>query len=109
VCPHNQPTERTRDAPVGEWYAPQRTDLDLLEVLDWTEDDRRAAFTRSAMKRARLAMMKRNAIIAAGNALARADHPPLRARLTALATDDTEDELVRATAAMVTSALGGKP
>jgi len=72
VCPHNQPTNRTREAPVHEAYEARRDSFDLLGVMNWTEDDRRAAFSRSALKRAKLPMMKRNAIIAAGNALARA-------------------------------------
>jgi epoxyqueuosine reductase len=101
VCPHNQPTERTGDAPVHEAYAPRRTGFDLLEVLGWTEADRRAAFTGSAMKRAKLSMMKRNALIVAGNALMEGDHPALRARIEAIARDDDEDPMVRETARSV--------
>ncbi|MCP3902415.1 MAG: hypothetical protein GY715_02170, partial [Planctomycetes bacterium] len=71
------------------------------EVLGWSEADRREAFTTSAMKRARLAMMKRNALVVAGNALARNDDPDLRSRVETIAGDDAEDELVRATARTV--------
>ena len=70
VCPHNSP----RDGDVGEAneaYRSARASFDLAEVLGWSEDDRRTAFARSALKRAKLAMMKRNAVIAAGNAIER--------------------------------------
>jgi len=52
-------------------YAARRAGFDLLEVLGWTEEDRRQAFVTSALKRAKLDMMKRNAIIAAGNFIQR--------------------------------------
>jgi epoxyqueuosine reductase len=105
VCPHNQPTERARDAELHPAYAARRRDLDLVEVLRWSEDDRRKAFERSAMKRAKLPMMKRNALIAAGNALRSAPLPALRETIERLATDDREDEMVRATARDVLRAL----
>lgn len=105
VCPHNQPTVRGKRQPVHEAYTPQRSGFSLLELLDWTEEDRREAFTRSAMKRARLAMMKRNALIAASNALAKKDDPALRRRIAAIALDDSEEGLVRETAQQVLDAL----
>lgn len=64
VCPHNSPRDENGGAEIGERYAayePRRTGFDLLEVLGWSEDDRRAALARSAMKRAKLEMWKRNA------------------------------------------------
>jgi len=105
VCPHNHPTERTRNAGVHEAYEPRRNTFDLLEVLTWTEEDRRTAFTTSAMKRAKLNMMKRNALIAAGNALKHQDDKDLSARIKQIATDETEDELVRTTAQEVQERL----
>jgi epoxyqueuosine reductase len=71
VCPHNQPTRRAKTATAQPAYAPRRSSLRLLDILQWTASDRREAFARSPMKRARLDMMKRNAIIAANNAIAR--------------------------------------
>jgi epoxyqueuosine reductase len=62
VCPHNSP--RPKGVDVGEpnpAYEPQRERFDLLEVLGWTEDDRRRAVQGSSMKRAKLEMFKRNA------------------------------------------------
>jgi epoxyqueuosine reductase len=70
VCPHNSP----RSGDVGQAngaYAGERASLDLTSVMAWDEDARRAAFAGSAMKRAKLDMMKRNAVIAAGNAIER--------------------------------------
>jgi epoxyqueuosine reductase len=105
VCPHNQPTERTQEAPVHDAYAERTTGFDVATVLDWTEADRREAFTQSALKRARLAMMKRNAVIVAGNMLAREDAPALRARLEAIAADESEDAVVRETARVIVGRL----
>lgn len=68
VCPHNSPKP---EPPMGKVanpaYRPERDRFDLLEVINWTEDDRRAAFRGSAMKRAKLGMMQRNATIALKN------------------------------------------
>lgn len=66
VCPHNSARREQRGG-VHPAYAVKRTGFDLLEVLGWTEEDRRAAFKGSSMKRAKLEMMKRNAAIAAEN------------------------------------------
>ncbi len=106
VCPHNQPTRRTRAAAVGEAYRPRRESFDLLEVLGWTEQARRDAFVRSAMKRARLSMMKRNALIAAGNALRSDGFPELRRRVEEIAADPAEDPMVRDTARTVLARIG---
>ena len=103
VCPHNQPTMRTRSAAVHQDYAaePARADFDLLQVLNWGDEERRRAFTRSAMKRAKLNMMKRNALIAAGNLLRREENESLQRRIAEIAHSESEDELVRATARAV--------
>jgi epoxyqueuosine reductase len=109
VCPQNQPTRRSQHSPIHEAYVPRRSAFDLLDVLGWTEDDRRAAFVRSAMKRAKLAMMKRNALIVAGNVLAERDDAKLLARVEQLANDPDEDEIVRRTARTVLSRLNASP
>ena len=82
--------------------------IPLLDLLNWDADARRRAFERSALKRIKLDQLKRNAIIAAGNALARQDDVRLRARIDALARDVSEPELVRATAAQVLRRLGAR-
>jgi epoxyqueuosine reductase len=100
VCPHNQPTlrsvaqmEHTHPA-----YAPRNQAFDLLEILNWDEAARRNAFTQSSMKRARLEMMKRNALIAAGNMLMQSHDSCLFDRIVLLANDATQGPLVRETA-----------
>jgi len=68
VCPHNSIKENSKlDASLNPAYQSPRASFDLLEVMNWTEDDRRAAFVGSAMKRAKLEMMQRNARIVARN------------------------------------------
>ncbi|MEO1279532.1 MAG: tRNA epoxyqueuosine(34) reductase QueG [Planctomycetota bacterium] len=70
VCPHNSP----REGDVGQRsvaYEPGRASFDLVELLGWDEEARRVAFAGTALKRAKLGMMKRNAVIAAGNAVSR--------------------------------------
>lgn len=109
VCPHNHATHRSRRDAVHAAYTPRRDSFDLLEVLGWNEADRRAAFTRSAMKRAKLTMMKRNALIAAGNALRErgggSQSDELRSRLRAIVSDEQEEAVVRETAAHVLAEL----
>lgn len=99
VCPHNSARDGQRGSVPTE-YEPRRTGFDLLDVLGWSEEDRRSAFKTSAMKRANLEMMRRNAVIVAGNALARVEDEVMRARLEEIATSD-ESVLVRETAAAV--------
>ncbi len=71
VCPHN--SVRTIEqlgsdaGTIHQAYTPMRDRFDLLEILDWTEDDRRQAFKGSALKRAKLDMMQRNAQIVLDN------------------------------------------
>ncbi len=108
VCPHNreraaeQPNSRTADrengAPVREEYRPRRDSIDLLEVLGWTAADRSRELSGSAMKRATLAMLKRNALIALGNELRRRPDPALASRVRRVSEDESEPELVRRTA-----------
>lgn len=95
VCPHNSP--RAEGIPVGVMnsdYTPRRDSLTLLDVLGWTEDDRLHAFAGTAMTRATLAMMKRNAVIVAGNAIKNGCPDPHREallqRLKELAQDLAE-------------------
>ncbi len=68
VCPHNSPRpEQVNTGTPNESYTPRHTSFDLLKVLNWTEEDRRAATQTSAMKRAKLEQFKRNAAIARNN------------------------------------------
>ncbi len=103
VCPHNSPN-RTTDAPIDEGYAPRFASLPLLEMLDWAPADRAQRLSGMALKRATMTMWKRNAIIAAGNAIANGHLSPgdtraLLDRIRTLAND--EDPVVRYTAQSV--------
>jgi epoxyqueuosine reductase len=104
VCPHNQRSGPRQPSHPG--YAGTRDGFDLLRVLDWSAEARQHAFLRSPMKRANLAMMKRNALIAAGNALRERELPELRRRIAELAGDPSEDPMVRQTASATLSRLG---
>lgn len=116
VCPHNSPRgaawAESHASGINDAYETKRDSFDLLEVLGWTEDDRREAFTSSAMKRATLAMMKRNALVVLGNQLRggmfhEEQVRALRARLGEIAGDALEDEMVRETAGVVLGEIGG--
>jgi epoxyqueuosine reductase len=85
---------------------PPAPGLSLLDILGWSEEDRRAVFKGSALKRIKLGMFKRNALIAAGNALAQEDVPGLRQRVGRIAEDPSEPKLVRVTARRVLERLG---
>ncbi len=112
VCPHNTPRSAGADVgTVSGAYAPRHASLDLLSVLEWTGETRTRELRRSVLKRATLAMIKRNAIIAVGNAIAaRAADDPWRAqateRLRTLADDASEGELVRGTARSTLASVG---
>ena len=105
VCPHNHPVRRTSELPVLEVYQPRRVGFDLLDVLSWTEADRREAFVTSSLKRAKLGMFKRNALICSGNLLRSESHPGLRRRIEEIAEDAGEELLVRTTARQVLAQL----
>jgi epoxyqueuosine reductase len=105
VCPHNtaRPEQHNSKATNGakqprDDYSPRRTSFDLLGVLGWTSGDRSRELSGSAMKRATLAMWKRNAILVLGNGLRRRPDPGVLERLRRVSQDESEPELVRRTA-----------
>lgn len=105
VCPHNSPRpvaagEEPRDA-----YRSGQRSFNLLEVLNWDADARQEALKTSPLKRIKLEQFRRNAATAAGNALQEHALPELRARLTEIASDESEPELVRRAAS---EALGDR-
>ncbi len=108
VCPHNSARPDKRGESVLPAYQSDRGGFDLLEVLGWDAAGRREAFTSSAMKRAPLALMKRNALIAAGNALRRCEDAELLARVREISEDQNEPQLVRRTAVDVLRSLAGR-
>ncbi len=96
VCPHN--SARPASADVGvvrDAYRPEREGFDLREMLRWDEADRRRAFARTAMWRATLSMMKRNALAAAANAVRGGQGAGLRTRIEDVAWNAREPVEVR--------------
>lgn len=99
VCPHNspKPSDVLSEGAIPA-YRSERDSFDLLEVLGWSEEDRREAFQGSAMKRAKLGMMQRNAAIVLANqfdALEAADQSRVRSSLERVSSDDQADSLAR--------------
>ncbi len=101
VCPHNQPNERSAHSVIHEAYAPVAKSLDVLDVLHWDEEARMHYFRGSSMKRAKLNMIRRNAVIVAGNILAEIDNPELLTKIKEIASSPSEDPLVSNAAQVV--------
>jgi epoxyqueuosine reductase len=103
VCPHGPRPKRRPGPPLNEAYASDRSDFDLLEVLDWDKAAWMEALLGTAAKRATLAMWKRNAIICLANWVRdQPDNPAvagIRARLKEIAACDDEEPMVREHAA----------
>jgi epoxyqueuosine reductase len=101
VCPHN--SQRGAGMDVGhanEAYAPRVKTLGLLDVLGWRSEDRSRVLSGSAMKRARLSMLKRNAMLVMTQAVVEgrvgaAEREALKKRLMEIAGDVGEEEMVR--------------
>jgi epoxyqueuosine reductase len=104
VCPHN--SARGEDIPpaIRDDYRPIRSTLPLLTVLNWGKAER-AALGASAMKRASLEMLKRNALIALGNHPPSPGDPRVLATLDRVSRDEAEPELLRRTADEVLARL----
>ena len=66
--------------------------------MNWDENQYREAFRGSAMKRAKLEMIRRNAIIVAGNLMSDSKNDPFLQSLQSIAQDISELPLVRETA-----------
>ncbi len=131
VCPHNSPKKTTtfahttpsanathttnistNQAPVLPDYAPRKTiahGLSPLDVLNWTAEDRTKIFSKSALKRIKIDMLKRNALIALGNFLQHNHDTALLQRVKNIATSDSEMALVQQTAQDVIDRLMSTP
>ncbi|MEE9212552.1 MAG: tRNA epoxyqueuosine(34) reductase QueG, partial [Phycisphaeraceae bacterium] len=111
VCPFNRDHEIEVESPksqvqspspqiqnphaeIRNLYAarPPAPAIRLLDVLNWDAKDRQKAFARSALKRIKLDMLKRNALIAAGNYLTKHNDSALRQRIETLAANMSEPE-----------------
>ena len=109
VCPHNQPTTARSKTPKAEALMPTKMGFDLLEVLGWSEEDRRDAFSGSALKRVKFDAIRRNALIlltnqaCAGDSVAR---KILEEQLCTIEADPQAPDLLRQTAEMCRSRMG---
>lgn len=117
VCPHNQPTRRSRERGVHPAYEPYAASFEVLDVLGWTAEDWERARLHGALRRATRDMWVRNAALVAGCALRAGDAPrplapderaALHARVTALAEDARESGPVRQAARWAAGATAGE-
>jgi len=95
VCPHNSQRPNADEQESNPAYSPKRTGFDLLGVLNWDAKVRQESLRDNALKRIKLDQFRRNAAIAAGNAMRERDLPELRDRLAEIASDEGEPDLVR--------------
>jgi epoxyqueuosine reductase len=117
VCPHNAPISSapaSSSSAILPDYTPRFATLNLLEILDWSDADRAVILSGSAMKRATLPMLKRNALIVLVNqALAPGAQPGARAglveRCRAILHSTTEPQLLRDTARQSLQRLEAQP
>ncbi len=112
VCPHNSARRNGQSMSGTGMFHPElaarRDGFDLLEVLGWDEESRRARFASSSMKRVTLSQIKRNAILIGVGQIESCDpgrvaqdmklRDRFRTRLVDIAWDAGEPELVRETA-----------
>lgn len=104
VCPFVAKSE-SQSSPGQAAYARLAGSFDLLQVLGWDEDARREAFIGSAMKRAKLDMIRRNALIVAANRYRQTGNVALLECIQSITADTDEPELVRQTAQAVLNQL----
>jgi epoxyqueuosine reductase len=81
--------------------------FDLLAMLGWKESDR-SRLGVSAMKRASVLMLRRNAVIALVNHPKFAEREDWQRRVLEIAGDETEDAMVREQAAWMMRGLGAR-
>ena len=98
VCPHNQLTERSAALPIAPWTHDRLGVVAVLDVLQWTPQRREAKIAGTAMTRATLDMIRRNACIVAGGMAGHADLEHIRSLLEAIASAADELEMVRGAA-----------
>ncbi|HCD30337.1 MAG TPA: hypothetical protein DEQ73_07020, partial [Phycisphaerales bacterium] len=93
----------------AEALKPGRQGFDLLEVLGWSEEDRRAAFQGSALKRVKYDALKRNALILLTNQVCQGDleaKSTLLEQIHAIEQSATASEVLRETVRVCRMRLG---
>ena len=80
VCPHNQPTRRSRAIGAHPAWGDGPAAFDLLAMLDWTDQQRRAAWRAGALRRMSAAMAARNAVWALRDAVGQGERMARKSR-----------------------------
>ena len=95
ACPHSQPRESATRVKPNPQYQASHSDFDLADVLSWSEQSRASMKLSKALRRAKLSMWKRNAllIVAGTNAATWSDQ--LVSALKQLASDEGGDVWLR--------------
>ena len=95
ACPHSQPRESATRVQPNPAYQASHSDFDLADVLSWSEQSRASMKLSKALRRAKLSMWKRNAllIVAGTNAATWSDQ--LVNALKQLASDEDGDVWLR--------------
>ena len=101
VCPHNSPRPGKNVGHRHPDHEPARQGFDLLDILGWDTKARSSALKGSALKRIKLDQFRRNAVIAAGNAINQRNLPALAFAIQTIADDPAEPEIVRSAARAV--------
>ena len=101
VCPHNQPTRRSRREGVGGDFDGRNAAFALLEVLDWDDAARRRAFGPSALNRVRSDQVRRNAIWCCLRPILEGRGADLLTRIDEIARDANESAITREAASEV--------
>ncbi len=107
VCPHNSPRPTAAPGERHPAYEPRRNGFDLLQVLSWSPEDRTSELRGSALKRIKLDMFRRNALIALANAYRGSRDSRLLEAIRAAVDDGSE--LVSQTARDLLSRLDPPP
>ncbi len=96
--PANNSTNTTKSAPTSPTYDHLIQKLSPLDVITWTQTDRENAFKKTAIKRAKLDQIRRNAIIIIGNLLEKQPSKHIRTHIQHIANDPNEPRIIRQTA-----------
>ncbi len=106
VCPHNQPTLRSKRLGFHREYDGRNAAFSLMKILHWDEPTRRASFGPSALNRVRIVQLRRNAVWCCLEELTRDPSSSLRAAIETLSANEREDPIVRSAAGAVIRRLG---
>lgn len=105
VCPHNQPTRKSKRAGTGDTYDGRNASFSLLSVLGWDDAARRTAFGPSALNRVRADQVRRNALWCSLSELRQRPGGALEQAVRAISVDPGSTTIVREAAIEVLNRL----